>query len=69
MRKYQYNYNIHKENSPKIFKSTCEKIEAYLLGAEKNELLVDVDGSTIQVFSYGNNKETVVYDDYGRWRR
>lgn len=30
----------------------------------KNELLVDVDGSNMQVFSYGNNKETVVYDDY-----
>lgn len=60
---YKYDYTIHPENSPQIFKQTCAEIERAFPNAYKNELLVDVDGSTIQVFTE-NGKEIVVYDDY-----
>lgn len=58
-----YDYTIHQDNSPKVFKDTCELISKAFPDAEKAKLLVDVDGSTIQMFTYNGN-DIDVYDDY-----
>lgn len=58
-----FDYNIHTENSVKIFKSTCSKIEKQFPMATKQKLLVDVDGSTIQTYTL-DGKDIDVYDDY-----
>lgn len=58
-----FDYNIHPDNSPKIFKQTCAIIEAAIPEAIKRKLLVDVDGSTIQTFTK-DGKDIDVYDDY-----
>lgn len=63
MRDYQYDYTIYPENSPKKFQDICAKIEQDYYGFKKESLLIDVDGSTIQVYSMGK-QEIVVYDDY-----
>ncbi len=60
---YKYDYNIYPDNSPQKFKETCDKIEAFLPNAHKKKLLIDVDGTTIQVFTV-NNMDIDVYDDY-----
>lgn len=59
----KYEYNISSENSPEKFKIICSKIEEAYPELQKNVLLVDVDGSTIQVYHINNLKVTV-YDDY-----
>lgn len=58
-----FDYTICKHNSPKEFKQTCEKIEQHFSHIKKHKLLVDVDGSTIQIYSNGDAK-IKVYDDY-----
>lgn len=58
-----YDHNIHKNNSPSVFKETCKKIENAFPEAKKHNLLIDVDGTTIQTYSK-DNKEIDVYDDY-----
>ena len=63
MRKYRYDVTICPDNSPQAFKTTCAKIEKAFPYLVKEKLLVDVDGSTIQVYSK-NGKEVVIYDDY-----
>lgn len=64
MRKYPFDYNIFPDNSPEVFKEACKKIEATLPPTfEKKKLLIDVDGSLIQVYSE-EDKEVIVYDDY-----
>ncbi len=60
---FQYDYNIFPDNNPEKFKETCKRIQLKFPQAEKKDLLVDVDGSTIQVFIV-DGKEIVVYDDY-----
>ena len=63
MDKYKYDYNIYPDNSTKKFKEACRTIETEYPNIEKKKLLVDVDGSTIQV--YGENENQIaVYDDY-----
>ena len=47
MREYEFDYTISQSNNPKIFKDTCYKIEKAFPAYEKDELLVDADGSTI----------------------
>ena len=59
----KYDYTIYPENSSAIFKETCELIEKKYPLLSKDELLVDVDGSTIQIFGV-EPKEIIVYDDY-----
>ena len=59
----KYEYNISSENSPEIFKIICSKIEETYPELQKNVLLVDVDGTTIQVY-YINDLKVTVYDDY-----
>lgn len=63
MREYPFDIPIFPDNSPKEFKNACEKIERAFPDMEKAPLLVDVDGSTIQVYKQGN-EEAVVYDNY-----
>ena len=60
---YKFEYTIHPDNSSKEFKKACSKIETLLPNAIKSKLLIDVDGSTIQVYSQ-DEKKIVVYDDY-----
>lgn len=61
--KEMFDYNIHKENSPEVFKHTCNSIEKAFPNATKSTLLVDVDGSTIQTYTQ-DGKDIDVYDDY-----
>ena len=63
MREYKYDYTISPDNSPQQFKEFCRKIGKAYPDYITDDLLVDVDGSTIQVFSC-EGKEIVVYDDY-----
>lgn len=58
-----FEYNIHKDNSVKKFKETCNIIEQILPNAIKQKLLIDVDGSTIQTYTL-DGKDIDVYDDY-----
>lgn len=63
MREYPFDYTISRENSPAKFKEACAKIEAALPEFQKQKLLVDVDGSTIQIYNNDSHK-IVIYDDY-----
>lgn len=58
-----FDYNIFSDNSPLEFKKACEKIEQAFPKADKKKLLTDVDGTTIQTYTY-NGKDIDVYDDY-----
>jgi hypothetical protein len=60
---YEYDYTIWPDNSTLKFKETCDKIKTQFPNAEEKELLIDVDGSTIQIYKE-NNKEITVFDDY-----
>ncbi len=59
----KYTYTVRKENSPSAFKAACRQIEDSVPHLEKYDLLVDVDGSTIQVYRDGKDEITVI-DDY-----
>lgn len=63
MKKYKYSYTICKDNSPEMFEKACIVLETCFPNIIKKELLVDVDGSTIQIF-YERSEKIVVYDDY-----
>lgn len=63
MRKYAYDYTICRNNSPQVFIEACAQIETLFPNLEKKKLLIDVDGSTIQVYEKAE-KKVVVYDDY-----
>ena len=58
-----YHYNICKDNSPDKFKKVCGILDVQLDGFSKEELVVDVDGSTIQIYAKSDLK-VVVFDDY-----
>ncbi len=58
-----YDYTVCRDNSPDVFIETCYQIEQAFPEAIRHKLLMDVDGSTIQVFTL-DGKEIVVYDDY-----
>lgn len=63
MRDYKYDITIWPENSPEQFRKACTKLENAYSEVKKDDLLVDVDGSLIQVYSL-HEKEIVIYDDY-----
>ena len=63
MKEYEYDYTVCPDNSPKVFKAACELIHKTYPNIHKDELLVDVDGSTIQCFEDGTDR-IIVYDDY-----
>ena len=58
-----FRYIVSNEPSRKIFKSTCSLIESKISGLKKERLLVDVDGSLVQVYIHNDGK-IIVYDDY-----
>jgi len=58
-----HEYDVYLDNSPEVFREICSKIETVYPNAVKHNLLIDVDGSTVQIYTlYGN--EIIVYDDY-----
>ncbi len=59
----KYKYNIKTYNSPDAFRMACMEFEKEYPTAKKNEMLVDVDGSTIQVYATDEG-EMVIFDDY-----
>lgn len=63
MREFKYDYTISKENNPTEFKKICKIISDMCQDFIASKLLIDVDGSTIQVYSK-ENQQIVVYDDY-----
>ena len=63
MREFKYDYTICPDNNPKEFKGVCAIIGRAISDFQKKDLLIDVDGSTIQVFEY-DGLIIVVYDDY-----
>ena len=58
-----FDYTVCKENSPKEFKSICQRIERFFPLFKKHNLLVDIDGSTIQTYTV-NGEVIDVFDDY-----
>lgn len=62
MKNYAFDYTVWRENSPEKFREACASIERALPHAT-SQTLTDVDGSTIRVFTVGE-ETVVVYDDY-----
>lgn len=58
-----FEYNVFFDNSPSEFEKACQKIEHEFPKADKKKMLIDVDGTTIQSYTY-NGKDIDVYDDY-----
>lgn len=63
MKEHAFYYTLYGDNSPAVFKRACYRIEQLCTRLVKHELLIDVDGSTIQIYSDGE-KEVIVFDDY-----
>lgn len=64
MRTYKYSYNVEKVADNKSFLRACEEIERQgIEGLQKKRLLVDVDGSLIQIYIVPNG-EIKVMNDY-----
>lgn len=59
----EFDYTIYRDNSPQQFKKACALIERLYPDLTKHDLLIDVDGSTIQIFGQ-EPKEVIIYDDY-----
>lgn len=57
-----FSYNVFKEASNAEFDNVCKKIEN-TLNFRKKPLIIDVDGSIVQIYTDGN-KEVKVYNDY-----
>lgn len=60
---YQYDYTVLPDNSTKVFKETCNTIKNKFANIISKDLLVDVDGTTIQEYIV-DDKSIVIYDDY-----
>lgn len=58
-----FSYNVNAEASEKAFKEACERIEKEIKSIEKEDVLLDVDGSKIQIYAATNGK-IKVYNDY-----
>ena len=57
-----FEYNVFPNNSTFEFEKACQKIEYEFPKADKKKMLIDVDGTTIQTYTY-NGKESDVYND------
>ncbi len=57
-----FSYTVFKEASNAEFNNACKKIEDNL-NIEKKPPIIDVDGSTIQIYSDGS-KTIRIYNDY-----
>lgn len=58
-----FNYTVAKEADNKAFLNACAKIEKEVKPLKKEKMLVDVDGSLIQIY-YTDNKKIKVLNDY-----
>jgi hypothetical protein len=58
-----FEYNVFPNNSTFEFEKACQKIEHIFPKADKKDILIDVDGTKIQTYTY-NGKDIDVYDDY-----
>lgn len=58
-----YKYNIHKNADEEKFNSVCNKIESTVEGLHKEETIMEVDGSAIQIYKK-NGKSIKVFNDY-----
>lgn len=58
-----FSYTVSKTASGKAFAKACSTIESHFKGISKEKPLVDVDGSTIQIYHKGEDS-IKVYNDY-----
>lgn len=58
-----FDFTIYRDNSVSEFKRACEIFEKEFPQADKEKLLVDVDGTLIQSYQVAG-KKTDIYDDY-----
>ena len=58
-----FSYNIETVADNAAFKRACAQIEAKMSGLKKADLLIDVDGSLVQVYN-AKDGEIVVQNDY-----
>lgn len=58
-----YSYNISKNADRKAFDEVCGLIETKYKGLKKERLLIDVDGTQIQIYNAPDGK-IKVYNDY-----
>ncbi len=59
----RYDYTISHDNSPEVFRKICDIIARAFPELKMDDVLIDVDGSTIQIFGE-EPLEIIVYDDY-----
>lgn len=57
-----FSYNIAKTADTEAFKRACANIEAKVRNAEKEELLIDVDGTLIQIYNTAGGRIKIVND-------
>lgn len=57
-----FSYNVFKSASNEEFKKVCKKIEK-ISGIKKEQPIIDVDGSIIQIY-WQDSKKITVYNDY-----
>lgn len=57
-----FSYNIAKEADNKAFKKACSAIEAKVKSIEKEKLLIDVDGTLIQIYNTPDGRIKVLND-------
>jgi len=58
-----YSYTVSKTANNKEFLKACHLIESNFKGISKKNVLIDVDGSAIQVY-HKNDSKIKVYNDY-----
>lgn len=58
----KYSYSLCPEISNEVFIAVCQKIEQRWPELRKERLLIDVDGTMLQIY-YQGQKEAVVYND------
>lgn len=58
-----YDYTVNPFASNEVFSDVCKKIESIYHGIQKEHLLVDVDGTAIQIYWLEGNKMKV-FNDY-----
>lgn len=51
-----FDYTLSKTANNKVFLNACKKVEDKFPFAKKEKLLVDVDGSAVQIYNIENGK-------------
>ena len=57
-----FSYNISKTADAEAFRKVCANIESKVRNAKKEELLIDVDGTLIQIYNIDIGRIKVVND-------